>query len=138
MHVGVGTFRPMKGDDVEEHEMHSEFVELSEETVLKIKETKKCGGRVIAIGTTTVRVLEGVAAQEGELVAYSGDVNLFIKPGFEFKVIDGLVTNFHLPKSTLLVLVSAFGGMDLVRCAYTHAVDERYRFYSFGDCMLIT
>ncbi len=135
--VGIGTFRPMKSDRVEEHEMHSERVSIDQENIEKILQAHVNGNRVIAVGTTTVRVLEGVYQKMGALVPYEGDVNLFIKPGFEFNVIDGLMTNFHLPKSTLLVLVSAFGGQDLMKKAYEHAVTEKYRFYSFGDAMLI-
>ena len=135
--VGIGTFRPMKGDVVEEHDMHSERVSIGQDSIEKILQAQVSGNRVIAVGTTTVRVLEGVYEKMGALVPYEGDVNLFIKPGFEFHVIDGMVTNFHLPKSTLLVLVSAFGGVDLIKKAYAHAVDEKYRFYSFGDAMLL-
>lgn len=137
LHVGIGTFQPIKTDVLEDHKMHSEFVELSSETVECISRAKFEGRRVIAVGTTTVRVLEGVAATKGCLEPYVGDVNLFIKPGFEFKVIDGLITNFHLPKSTLLALVSAFAGRENVLEAYREAVETKYRFYSFGDAMFI-
>ncbi len=137
LHVGVGTFRPMKTKTIEEHEMHNEFVSVSEETTERIDQAKKDGRRVIAVGTTTVRTLEGVASINGDLRAFAGDVNLFIKPGFDFKIIDGLITNFHLPKSTLLVLVSAFAGRENVLAAYEEAVAQGYRFYSFGDAMFI-
>ncbi len=135
--VGVGTFRPMKGETLEEHVMHGERVSIDQENIEKILQAHVNGNRVIAIGTTTVRVLEGVYQKMGALVPYEGDIDMFIKPGFEFNVIDGLMTNFHVPKSTLLVLVSAFAGTDLIRKAYKHAVAEKYRFYSFGDAMLI-
>lgn len=137
LHVGIGTFQPVRTETLEEHEMHREWVDLSEETVQAILRAKQEGRRVIAVGTTTVRVLEGVTKQQGALQAFSGDVNLFIKPGFSFEVIDGLLTNFHLPKSTLLALVSAFGGYEYVRAAYEEAIEKEYRFYSFGDAMLI-
>lgn len=147
LHVGIGTFRPVKTETLEEHEMHSEFVTLDAGTAQRINQAKHEGRRVIAVGTTTVRTLEGVAALcpadsrppqgEGALCAYSGDVNVFIKPGFAFNVVDGLITNFHLPKSTLLVLVSALAGREHILCAYQEAVRERYRFFSFGDAMFI-
>ncbi|PJA45925.1 tRNA preQ1(34) S-adenosylmethionine ribosyltransferase-isomerase QueA [Candidatus Uhrbacteria bacterium CG_4_9_14_3_um_filter_50_9] len=138
LHVGIGTFRPVKTDILEEHEMHAEFVAVSEKVAERINLAKQEGRRVIAVGTTTVRTLEGIAAlHEGKLVGYSGDVNLFIKPGFEFHVIDALITNFHLPKSTLLVLVSAFVGREHVLSAYEQAVTETYRFFSFGDAMFV-
>jgi S-adenosylmethionine:tRNA ribosyltransferase-isomerase len=138
LHVGIGTFRPMKTKTVEEHEMHSEFVSISKETAERINHAKKEKRRVIAVGTTTVRTLEGVASVYGELRNFSGDVNLFIKSGFDFKIIDGLITNFHLPRSTLLVLVSAFAGREKVLRAYEEAIARKYRFYSFGDAMYIT
>ena len=150
LHVGIGTFRPMKTETIEEHEMHSEFVSISEETAQLINLAKKEGRRVIAVGTTTVRTLEGVAKltsatplnpplERGETIrAYSEDVNIFITPGFEFRVIDGLITNFHLPKSTLLVLVSAFAGRESILSAYQEAIQKEYRFFSFGDAMFIT
>jgi len=129
LHVGLGTFRPMKTRTLEEHVMHEEWIEVPEETRKMIEETKKNGHRVIAIGTTTVRALESNV--------HSGFTKLFITPGFEFKIVDGLLTNFHLPKSTLLVLVSAFAGRKLILQAYSHAIRNDYRFYSFGDAMLI-
>jgi S-adenosylmethionine:tRNA ribosyltransferase-isomerase len=138
LHVGIGTFQPMKTDMIEDHEMHSEWVEVTRETVELIAATRHAGKRVIAVGTTTVRTLEGVAlAHAGVLTPFIGDVNCFIKPGFTFRVIDAMITNFHLPKSTLLVLVSAFAGKDLVLDTYQEAIDREYAFYSFGDAMLI-
>ncbi len=132
LHVGVGTFRPVKADVIEEHVMHSEYVQIDEDTAKSIKQAKHEGRRVIAVGTTTCRALEGTGGKK-----FSGDINIFIKPGFEFKVIDGLITNFHLPKSTLLILVSALAGTELIREAYKQAIEHEYRFYSFGDAMLI-
>ena len=138
LHVGIGTFLPIKTDTLDEHTMHSEWVKISEEVAQTVNQEKAAGRRIIAIGTTTVRTLEGVAAMNnGKLAAYSGDVNVFITPGFTFHVIDGMLTNFHLPKSTLIVLISAFAGRENVLNAYREAVDQHYRFYSFGDAMLI-
>ena len=138
LHVGLGTFQPVKSETLEEHEMHAEYVEVSAEVATQISEAKKQGRRIVAVGTTTVRTLEGVVALHGgELRAYSGDVNLFIQPGFDFQIIDVLITNFHLPKSTLLVLVSAFAGRDNISAAYEEAKEKDYRFFSFGDAMLI-
>ncbi len=137
LHVGLGTFRPVQTKTLEEHTMHSEWVSLDAETAARIAAAKAEGRRVIAVGTTTVRVLEGVAATRGALEAYEGEMNIFITPGFAFRVIDGLVTNFHLPKSTLLVLVSAFAGREPVLAAYEEAKREGYRFFSFGDAMFI-
>ncbi len=137
LHVGLGTFRPVKVEDVASHHMHSEHYELSEETAALIRRTKEAGGRVIAVGTTTCRTLESVAAKEGEIKASEGETDIFIYPGFQFRVLDGLITNFHLPESTLIMLVSAFAGYDHVMQAYRTAVEERYRFFSFGDAMLI-
>lgn len=138
LHVGLGTFRPVKEDDVLQHKMHSEHYHLSQETVDMIRETKQNGGRVIAVGTTSCRTLEAVAtAHNGELVADDGYTDIFIYPGYEFKVLDGLVTNFHLPESTLIMLISAFLGYEKTMHAYEVAVKERYRFFSFGDAMCI-
>ncbi len=140
LHVGIGTFRPVKTDTLEEHKMHAEYVTIAPEVAQRINATKREGRRVIAVGTTTVRTLEGVAADhEWSLPAegFSGDVNLFITPGFTFNVIDALITNFHLPKSTLLVLVSAFAGREHVLSAYDQAVQGEFRFFSFGDAMFI-
>ena len=136
LHVGLGTFRPVKVDDVTQHKMHSEHYELPQETVDMIQNAKKNGKRVIAVGTTTCRTLESVAAN-GELRACEGFTDIFIYPGFEFKVLDGLITNFHLPESTLIMLVSAFYGYEKTMRAYEIAVKEKYRFFSFGDSMAI-
>ena len=137
LHVGLGTFRPVKVDDVTKHKMHSEHYEVPEETARLIKRTKQNGKRVIAVGTTSCRTLESVAAEHGEVVPCEGFTEIFIYPGFEFKVLDGLITNFHLPESTLIMLVSAFAGYDNIMNAYKTAVEERYRFFSFGDAMCI-
>jgi len=139
LHVGLGTFQPVKEKKVEQHNMHSEWVELTDKNASLIRSAKAEGRRVIAVGTTTARALEGIAGlHKGELRPYDGDINIFIYPGFEFKIIDALITNFHLPKSTLIMLVSAFTGDRefLLRC-YDEAIDKKYRFYSFGDAMLI-
>ena len=136
LHVGLGTFRPVKVDDVTKHKMHSEHYEITQETVDLINRTKENGKRVIAVGTTTCRTLESVAASGG-LRACDGFTDIFIYPGFPFKVLDGLITNFHLPESTLIMLVSAFYGYDKTMHAYDIAVKEKYRFFSFGDCMAI-
>ncbi len=137
LHVGLGTFRPVKVDDVTKHKMHSEHYEIPKKTADLIRQTKQNGKRVIAIGTTSCRTLESVAAEHGEIIPCEGFTDIFIYPGFEFRVLDGLVTNFHLPESTLIMLVSAFAGYDNIMNAYKTAVDERYRFFSFGDAMII-
>ena len=138
LHVGLGTFRPVKEDDVLQHKMHSEHYHLPQETVDKILQTKQNGGRVIAVGTTSCRTLEAVAPEhDGKLVAADGYTDIFIYPGYQFKVLDGLVTNFHLPESTLIMLVSALLGYEKTMHAYDVAVKERYRFFSFGDAMCI-
>ena len=137
LHVGAGTFQPVREDDVRDHEMHAEWLEVSEATCKQIQETKARGGRVVAVGTTAVRSLE-TASQAGELKPYSGDTQLFILPGFRFNCIDAMITNFHLPESTLLMLVSAFCGRDAILSAYEEAVKERYRFFSYGDAMFLT
>ena len=137
LHVGLGTFRPVKVDDVTKHKMHSEHYEVPEETARLIRETKASGGRVISVGTTSCRTLETVAKEHGEVVACDGWTDIFIYPPYEFRVLDGLITNFHLPESTLIMLVSAFAGYDNVMNAYREAVKEKYRFFSFGDAMLI-
>ena len=138
LHVGLGTFRPVKEDDVLQHKMHSEHYHLPQETVDKILQTKQNGGRVIAVGTTSCRTLEAVATEhDGKLVAADGYTDIFIYPGYQFKVLDGLVTNFHLPESTLIMLVSALLGYEKTMHAYDVAVKERYRFFSFGDAMFI-
>lgn len=137
LHVGLGTFRPVKEENVLDHKMHSEHYQLSQETADRINETKKNGGRVIAVGTTSCRTLESVATFFGEIKAAEGWTDIFIYPGYEFKCIDGLITNFHLPESTLIMLVSALAGYDHIMNAYHVAVQEKYRFFSFGDAMLI-
>lgn len=137
LHVGIGTFRPVQADNIEDHTMHSEWVELDTGTTDRINRAKAEGRRIVAVGTTTVRVLEGIAAVRGQLEAHSDELNIFITPGFEFKVIDAMITNFHLPKSTLLMLVSAFAGRQNVLAAYQSAIEHRYRFFSFGDAMFI-
>lgn len=136
LHVGLGTFRPVTSETVEEHTMHSEYFEIKEDTAQKINRARQSGKRIVAVGTTTVRTLETVA-QDGNIVPGSGWTDIFIYPGYQFKAVDVLLTNFHLPKSTLLMLVSAFAGVDNVRQAYNSAVKNRYRFFSFGDAMLI-
>ena len=137
LHVGPGTFLPVKNSEIEEHIMHPEWFQISEQAVRTIQEAKQAGGRVIAVGTTTARSLESAVTASGQLVPQSGETRLYIIPGFSFRVVDVLLTNFHFPETTLLMLVSAFAGMDLARKAYEHAVEERYRFYSYGDAMLI-
>ena len=138
LHVGLGTFRPVKEETVENHKMHSEWYSISEETAEAIRQTKQNGGRVIAVGTTSCRTLESAAqATGGEIRPISGDTDIFIYPGYEFKCIDGLITNFHLPESTLVMLVSAFCGYENTMNAYRVAVEEKYRFFSFGDAMLL-
>lgn len=136
LHVGAGTFQPVRVDDIKDHHMHSEYLEVSEEVVKQIEHTRSRGGRVIAVGTTAVRSLE-TAAQDGKLAPYSGETTIFIYPGYKFQVIDALVTNFHLPQSTLLMLVSALGGQQNIMQAYQHAVAMKYRFFSYGDAMFI-
>ena len=137
LHVGLGTFRPVKVENVQDHHMHSEYYEVTEETAKLINETKKSGGRVIAVGTTSCRTLESASSVDGTLSAKNGWTDIFIYPGYEFKVIDALITNFHLPESTLVMLVSALAGRDNIMNAYAEAVKERYRFFSFGDAMFI-
>ena len=137
LHVGAGTFQPVRVDDVAEHIMHAEYVEVSAQVCRQIEQTRLRGGRVIAIGTTVVRSLES-AARDGELKPLSADTRLFITPGFKFNVVDAMLTNFHLPRSTLLMLVSAFAGQDFMLQAYRHAVGQQYRFFSYGDAMFIS
>jgi len=137
LHVGAGTFQPVRVDDVTNHQMHSEYARVPADVVKKIHETKNNGGRVLAVGTTVVRSLE-TAARRGVLTSFEGDTDIFIYPGFDFKVVDMMLTNFHLSESTLLMLVSAFAGKENIMNAYQHAIKEKYRFYSYGDAMLIT
>jgi S-adenosylmethionine:tRNA ribosyltransferase-isomerase len=137
LHVGLGTFRPVKEENIEEHVMHSEYYNLNEAAVKTINETKAEGGRVIAVGTTSCRVLETVSTQEGRLKEASGWTDIFIFPGYSFKLVDAMITNFHLPESTLIMLISAFAGKERIMEAYRIAVEERYRFFSFGDAMMI-
>jgi S-adenosylmethionine:tRNA ribosyltransferase-isomerase len=136
LHVGAGTFQPVRVDNIADHTMHSERYTIPQTTVNAIAFAKANGGRVMAVGTTSLRALES-AAQSGELLAGEGETHIFITPGYQFKVVQRLLTNFHLPKSTLLMLVSAFAGFDAIRQAYAHAIAERYRFFSYGDAMLI-
>jgi S-adenosylmethionine:tRNA ribosyltransferase-isomerase len=133
LHVGAGTFTPVREEDLSKHKMHHEWFSIPEQTLLTIEKTKRNGGRVIAVGTTSLRALESQALSQQS----SGETNLFITPGFEFKTVDCLLTNFHLPKSTLLMLVSAFAGMENIRAAYQHAIDQKYRFFSYGDAMFL-
>ena len=137
LHVGLGTFRPVKEDIITEHRMHSEYIRVTEETAALINGARARGGRIIAVGTTSCRTLESVADEDGVVRPFSGETGIFIYPPYRFRATDALITNFHLPESTLLMLVSAFGGYENVMCAYAHAVRERYRFFSFGDAMLI-
>ena len=138
LHVGLGTFRPVKVETIEEHHMHSEFYIVDEEEAKKINDTKKEGGRVICVGTTSCRTLESATGEDGILKAGSGWTQIFIYPGYQFKILDCLITNFHLPESTLVMLVSALAGKEHVMAAYEEAIKERYRFFSFGDAMFIT
>ncbi len=137
LHVGIGTFKPVEEEDPREHTIHKEQFELSKTTVEEIEGTKKAGGRIVAVGTTVVRVLEHCADRTGKLTPQTGSTQLFIMPGYQYRMVDSLITNFHLPKSTLLMLVSAFAGRDTVLRAYKEAVDRKYRFYSYGDAMFI-
>ena len=138
LHVGLGTFRPVKAEDIADHEMHSEFCMISQETADTINETKRNGGRVVCVGTTSCRAIESFAAEDGTMSERSGWTSIFIYPGYKFKVLDALITNFHLPQSTLIMLVSALAGREHVLAAYDEAVRERYRFFSFGDAMFIS
>ena len=137
LHVGLGTFRPVSVTDITKHKMHSEYYSMGEEDADILNETRKNGGRIIAVGTTSVRTLETIANKYGEFRESSGNTDIFIYPGYTFKAVDALLTNFHLPKSTLIMLVSAFAGRDFIMEAYNHAVEEKYRFFSFGDAMFI-
>lgn len=137
LHVGAGTFLPVKVDDTEDHEMHSEFCILNEETANLINKTKKSGKKVIAIGTTSLRVLESATDEQGIIHPYNQETNIFITPGYKFRMVDKLMTNFHLPSSTLFMLVSAFSGLENMQAAYNHAIENKYRFYSYGDSCLL-
>ena len=137
LHVGAGTFQPVRVDNILDHKMHSEWFEVSEKLVEQVKKTKARGGRVIAVGTTSIRCLES-AASTGDLKPFTGDTDIFIYPGYQFKIVDALVTNFHLPESTLIMLVSALAGTDNVKAAYKQAVENEYRFFSYGDAMFVT
>ncbi|KEK27815.1 MULTISPECIES: tRNA preQ1(34) S-adenosylmethionine ribosyltransferase-isomerase QueA [Shewanella] len=139
LHVGAGTFQPVRVDNVLEHKMHSEWANVPQDVVDLIAQTKAAGKRVVAVGTTSVRSLESAArASEGELTAFSGDTDIFIYPGYQFQIVDAMITNFHLPESTLIMLVSAFAGFDHVMAAYQHAITQKYRFFSYGDAMFVT
>ena len=138
LHVGLGTFRPVKEEEIEDHEMHSEYCIIPPETAEAVNRTRKNGGRIIAVGTTSCRTLESFAKEDGTLEASSGWTNIFIYPGYRFKCIDALITNFHLPESTLIMLVSALAGRENILNAYRIAVSEKYRFFSFGDAMMIS
>lgn len=137
LHVGAGTFQPVRVDDLDQHIMHAEWLEVSEETCERIRQTRQLGGRIIAVGTTSVRSLE-TAAADGEIKPFCGDSRLFIRPGYSFRIVDAMVTNFHLPESTLLMLVSAFAGYAPIMAAYQHAAANGYRFFSYGDAMFLT
>lgn len=137
LHVGSGTFQPVREDNLDQHIMHKEWLSVDAEVVQQVFEAKKRGGRVIAVGTTAVRALES-AAQSGELKTFEGDTKLFIRPGYKFNVVDAMITNFHLPESTLLMLISAFSGYQRIKLAYQHAIKQRYRFFSYGDAMFLT
>jgi len=138
LHVGLGTFRPVSVDNIEDHQMHKEYYCIPDETAKLIKSTKAAGKRVIAVGTTSIRTLESAATAKNEIAGKSGWTEIFIYPGYDFKIVDAIITNFHLPKSTLIMLISAFGGREFVLSAYKQAVEEEYRFFSFGDAMLLT
>ena len=138
LHVGLGTFRPVSVDNIADHEMHSEFYRLTEEAAAQLNEVRANGGKIVAVGTTSIRTLETIGTKfDGQIKADSGWTSIFITPGYQFKIVEAFSTNFHLPKSTLVMLVSAFAGRDLTLSAYQHAIDERYRFFSFGDAMFI-
>jgi S-adenosylmethionine:tRNA ribosyltransferase-isomerase len=137
LHVGAGTFLPVKTDDVSQHRMHPEWGTIDAETAARINAARAVGGRIVAVGTTSLRLLESAAGEDGTIAPFSGDTAIFITPGYRFKVVDLLMTNFHLPRSTLMMLVSAFAGMETMRAAYAHAVNNGYRFYSYGDSSLL-
>ena len=137
LHVGPGTFLPIKSPDPHDHKMHGEWGALSAETADRIAVTRRAGGRIVAVGTTSLRLLKSAAAGTGEVRPFAGETRLFILPGYRFRAVDLLLTNFHLPRSTLFMLVAALAGLDRIKCAYAHAIDERYRFFSYGDACLI-
>jgi len=137
LHIGAGTFLPVKAEDTEQHVMHAEWGEVTPEAADAIEAVRARGGRIVAVGTTALRLLETVAAASGRVKAWSGETDIFIVPGFRFRVVDMLLTNFHLPRSTLFMLVSAFAGLERMRAAYAHAIAGRYRFYSYGDACLL-
>jgi S-adenosylmethionine:tRNA ribosyltransferase-isomerase len=137
LHVGAGTFLPVKVDDTDDHKMHAEWGEISSQTASVLNQTKAKGGLIVAVGTTSLRLLESAVEDDGSFKAWSGDTAIFITPGYAFKAVDVLMTNFHLPRSTLFMLVSAFSGLDTMRKAYKHAIDKNYRFYSYGDACLL-
>lgn len=137
LHVGAGTFLPVKTEDVQEHRMHAEWGELSAETADRLDTARRAGGRIVAVGTTVLRVLESVMGEHGRLAPWQGETRLFVLPGFRFRAVDLLLTNFHLPKSTLFMLVAAFAGLERMKAAYAHAIRERYRFFSYGDACLL-
>ena len=137
LHVGPGTFLPVKAEDTSGHKMHAEWGSVSAETAAALNATRRAGGRVVAVGSTSLRLLESAAAEDGTLAPFSGDTALFITPGYRFRAVDVMLTNFHLPRSTLFMLVAAFSGLDLMQRAYAHAIDSGYRFYSYGDACLL-
>ncbi|HFB2048569.1 MAG: tRNA preQ1(34) S-adenosylmethionine ribosyltransferase-isomerase QueA [Hyphomicrobiaceae bacterium] len=137
LHVGAGTFLPVRAKNIQKHEMHSELGEISSEVALKLNKVRACGGRIIAVGTTVARLLETAVSESGEIQPFSGETDIFIAPGYCFRAVDGLITNFHLPKSTLFMLVSAFVGLERIRLVYAHAITKGYRFYSYGDSSLL-
>ena len=137
LHVGAGTFQPVRVDDLSEHRMHSEWLNVGAGLVEQVHRTRAAGGRVVAVGTTVVRALESATGEDGELRPFAGETRLFIVPGYRIRSVDALLTNFHLPESTLLMMVSAFAGKDRMFAAYEHAIRERYRFFSYGDAMLV-
>jgi S-adenosylmethionine:tRNA ribosyltransferase-isomerase len=137
LHVGAGTFLPVKADDTKDHAMHSEWGTVSVETAQALNETRAKGHRIVAVGTTSLRILESAAQPDGKIMPFAGDTSIFITPGYQFKAVDILLTNFHLPRSTLFMLVSAFCGLDLMKQAYAHAIAQNYRFYSYGDACLL-
>ena len=137
LHVGAGTFLPVKADDTSGHRMHPEWGTISDETAALLNETRRAGGRIVAVGSTALRLLESAVAADGTLSAFSGETALFVTPGYRFRAVDAMVTNFHLPRSTLFMLVCAFCGLDVMQSAYAHAIDKGYRFYSYGDACLL-